>query len=132
MTPIGQTIQPLAERPILELDELWSFVGSKREQVWIWIALERQTRRIVGLAFGDRSSETCRKLWASLPPSYRKRAICYSDFWEAYAKVLPSKRHRPVGKQTGETAHIEHFTTTLRQRCAYLVRRTLSFSKGKH
>jgi len=45
---------------------------------------------------------------------------------------LPSKRHRPVGKQTGETAHIEHFTTTLRQRCAYLVRRTLSFSKDNH
>src|SRR5215213_5831357 len=62
---------------------------------------------IVGLAFGDRTRETCRKLWSSLPPYYRKRAICYSDFWEPYAKVLPAKRHRPVGKETGETAHIE-------------------------
>jgi insertion element IS1 protein InsB len=26
--------------------------------------------------------------------------------------VLPSKRHRPVGKQTGETAHIERFNNT--------------------
>ena len=129
MTPIGQTIQPLAERPILELDELWSFVGSKGEQVWIWIALERQTRRVVGLAFGDRSSETCRTLWQSFPSDYRKRAICYSDFWEPYAKVLPSKRHRPGGKETGETAHIERFNNTLRQRCANLVRKTLSFSK---
>jgi insertion element IS1 protein InsB len=49
LTPIGETIRPLAERPILELDELWSFVGSKDKQVWIWIALERQTRRIVRL-----------------------------------------------------------------------------------
>jgi insertion element IS1 protein InsB len=81
VTPIGQTIQPLVERPILELDELWSFVGRKSKQIWIWVALKRQTRRIVGLAFGDRTSETCRKLWQSLPPSYRKRAICYSDFW---------------------------------------------------
>ncbi len=104
-------MQPLAERPILELDEIWSFVGSKGEQVWIWIALERQTRRVVGLAFGDRTSDTCRKLWESLPPSYRKRAICYSDFWEPYAKVLPSKRHRPVGKEAGETAHIERRVT---------------------
>src|SRR5262245_58666914 len=74
-------------------------------------ALERQTRRIVGLAFGDRTTETCRKLWESLPPDYRKRAICYSDFWEPDAKVLPSKRHRPLGKETGETAHIERRAT---------------------
>ncbi len=94
--------------------------------------MERQTRRIVGLAFGDRSSQTCRKLWESLPPSYRKRAICYSDFYEAYASILPSKRHRAVGKETGETAHIERFNNTLRQRCANLVRKTLSFSKDEH
>ena len=119
----------MIERPILELDELWSFVTRKSNVVWIWIALERQTRHIVGLAFGDRSAQTCRELWQSLPPNYRKRAICYTDFWEAYASVLPSKRHRPVGKESGETAHVERFNNTLRQRCANLVRKTLSFSK---
>lgn len=113
----------------MELDELWSFVGSKSQVVWIWVALERQTRRIVGLAFGDRSEETCRALWQSLPPDYRKRGVCYSDFWRAYAAVVPSKRHRPVGKETGQTAHIERFNNTLRQRCPNLVRKTLSFSK---
>lgn len=122
----------MRERPLLELDELWSFVASKDNKIWIWVALERQTRRIVGLAFGDRSSETCRKLWQSLPSSYRKRAICYSDFYEAYTSILPSKRHRAVGKETGETAHIERFNNTLRQRCANLVRKTLSFSKDEH
>lgn len=127
--PIGQTIEPLRERPILELDELWSFVANTEQKVWVWMALERQTRRIVGLAFGDRSAETCRELWRSLPADYRKRAICFSDFWQAYSAVLPSKRHRAVGKETGETAHIERFNNTLRQRCANLVRKTLSFSK---
>ena len=117
---------------MLELDELWSFVASRANKIWIWVALERQTRRIVGLAFGDRSSETCREPWESLPPDYRKRAICYSDFYEAYTSVLPSKRHRAVGKETGETAHIERFNNTLRQRCANLVRKTLSFSKDEH
>jgi insertion element IS1 protein InsB len=132
LTPIGESIRPLSERPILELDELWSFVGKKDNQVWIWVALERQTRRIVGLAFGDRTAETCHKLWQSLPPDYRKRAICYSDFWSPYALVLPSKRHRAVRKESGETAHIERFNNTLRQRCANLVRKTLSFSKDQH
>jgi insertion element IS1 protein InsB len=122
----------LVERPILELDELWSFVGQKGNVVWVWLALERQTRRIVGVAFGDRTAETCRQLWQSLPADYRKRALCYSDFWQPYALILPSKRHRAVGKETGETAHIERFNNTLRQRCANLVRKTLSFSKDEH
>ena len=92
----------------------------------------RQTRRIVGLAFGDRSAATCQQLWQSLPGDYRKRAICYSDLWDSYGAVLPCKRHRAVGKESGETAHIERFNNTLRQRCANLVRKTLSFSKDEH
>ena len=129
--PLAETISPLHERPILELDELWSYVGAKANKVWIWPALERQTRRIVGLAFGDRSEATCRAMWQSLPPDYRKRALLYSDYWESYANVLPSKRLRQVGKDSGETAHIERFNNTLRQRCAHLVRKTLSFSKKR-
>ena len=38
----------------------------------VWIALERQSRKVVGLASLDRSAETCRELWQSLPPDYRK------------------------------------------------------------
>ena len=112
------------------MDELWSFVGSKQQKVWIWLALERQTRKIVGIAFGDRTEDTCRAVWESLPADYRKRAIIYTDHWEAYRTVLPSKRHRPVDKGSGETNHIERFNNTLRQRCANLVRKTLSFSKN--
>jgi len=47
---------------------------------------------------------------------------------EAYKKVLPSKRHKAVGKETGLTNHIKRFNNTLRQRMSRLVRKTLSFS----
>ena len=113
------------------MDELWSFVGQKQQQVWIWLALDRATRRIIGMAFGDRSAQTCRQLWDSLPPHYRQCAILYTDHWEAYAYVLPSKRHRPCDKGSGETNHIERFNNTLRQRCSALVRKTLSFSRNE-
>jgi IS1 family transposase len=39
-------------------------------------------------------------------------AVCYTDFWAAYAKVLPQKRHNAVGKETGHTNHIERFNNT--------------------
>jgi insertion element IS1 protein InsB len=111
------------------MDELWSFVYSKALVIWVWIARERQTRKVVGLAFTDRSAEECRQLWRSLPPDYRKRALIYTDEWQAYATVLPAKRDRPVPKESGETSHIERLNNTLRQWCANLVRKTLSLSK---
>jgi IS1 family transposase len=113
----------------LECDELWSFVANKKNKVWIWLALDRETREIVGYAVGDRSRETAQKLWESLPAVYRQCAVSYTDFWEAYEKVFPSKRLKQVGKETGKTSHIERFNNTLRQRISRLVRKTLSFSK---
>ena len=39
---------------------------------------------------------------------------------------------RAVGKETGQTAHVERWNNTLRQRLARFVRKTLSFSKSDH
>ena len=52
-----------ANATILELDELWSFVLKKVNTSWIWIALCRKTRQVVSYAIGDRSKETCKRLW---------------------------------------------------------------------
>jgi len=60
------------------------------------------------------------------------RAVCYTDFWTAYSLVLPQKRHRAVGKETGLTNHIERFNNTLRQRISRLVRQTLNLSPKKY
>ena len=92
--PISETVPVSGERPVLELDELWSYTGKKSNQVWIWLAPERQTLRIAGVVFGDRSSETCRNFWEYLPADYRKRAVCCTDLRESRSSVLPSKRHR--------------------------------------
>ncbi|MFM6519871.1 MAG: IS1 family transposase, partial [Microcystis panniformis] len=46
-----------------------------------------------------------------------------------YKTVIPSKRHRPVGQETGQTNHIERLNNTFRQRISRLVRESLSFSK---
>ena len=113
----------------MECDEAWSFVGNKGNKQWIWLAINRDTREMVGMYVGDRSRVGARALWQSLPPIYRQCAVCDSDFWQAYETVLPSKRHRAVGKDSGQTNCIERFNCTLRQRVSRLVRKTLSFSK---
>lgn len=129
MCPAPWPCIPKKVRLTLECDELWSFVRTKRTPQWIWLALDRDTREIVGVAIGQRDQATAQELWESLPSVYRQCAVSYTDFWAAYAAVLPSKRHRPGGKETGGTAHIERFNNTLRQRLSRLVRKTLAFSK---
>jgi len=113
----------------IECDEAWSFVGKKQNKQWIWLALDRSTREVVGVHVGDRSAESAQALWDSLPIFYQENATCYTDFWEAYQSIFPEDRHEAVGKESGQTAHLERFNCTLRQRVSRLVRQTLSFSK---
>jgi len=114
--PLEETLQPVECKkiPALDVDELWSFVFRRKDKVWVWIAMNRETREIVASTCGDRTENTCR---------------IFSDYWSAYQAVIPSEQQRPVGKETGETAHIERWNNTLRQQLARFLRKTLSFSK---
>ena len=127
---VSDSLVPAQENDVLELDELWSFVLKKRNKRWIWIALCRRTRQVVAYVIGDRGEETCRKLWERIPVAYRK-CHTFSDFWEAYQKVFPEETHQSMGKESGQTNHIERWNNTLRQRLARFVRKTLSFSKSE-
>ena len=61
---------------------------------------------------GDRSSRTCRRLWQRIPASYRY-CHSYSDFWHAYEQLLRTGKHHIVGKDSGQTAHLERWNCTL-------------------
>ena len=93
----------LTRRPPWRAWKLRFRVASKDNKQWIWLALDAKTKEIVGVDVGDRSRTGAKKLWQSLPGVYRQCAVCYSDFWEAYEQVIPSKRHKSVGKETGKT-----------------------------
>lgn len=110
----------------IEVDEMWSFVGSKEVKTWVWLALERSTRQIVGFATGDRGSYGGQMLWSSLPTRYQQEAVFYTDGWSVYDELIPADRRR---QEPGGTAHIERFNNTLRQRQPHLTRKTLSFAK---
>ena len=123
-------IVPKPKGPLkAQMDELWSFVDSKGNQQWVWLAIDAEIREVIGCHIGDRSRASAKALWESLPGVYRQCAKVYTDFWEAYVTVIPSKRHEAVGKDSGLTSYIERLNNTLRQRVARLVRKTLSFSK---
>ena len=113
----------------VQMDELWSFVDNKGNKQWVWLAIDADTREIIGCHIGDRSRASAIALWQSIPAVYRQCAKVYTDYWEAYVDVIPSNRHVAVGKDSGLTSYIERLNNTLRQRISRLVRKTLSFSK---
>jgi insertion element IS1 protein InsB len=125
----AEVVAKTTSRLVVQMDELWSFVDEKGNKQWVWLAMGRASREIIGCHVGDRSAESAQALWQSLPRPYRQYARIYTDRWDAYANVLPSKRHFAVDKDSGLTSHIERLNNTLRQRISRLVRRSLSFSK---
>jgi hypothetical protein len=54
-------------RLTIQCDELWSFVDNKANKQWVWLALDVNTREIVGGYIGVRDQAAARKLWQSLP-----------------------------------------------------------------
>ena len=128
--PKTAAVSPKAKGKLkVPMDELWSFVDHKGNQQWVWLAIDTDTREIIGCYIGNRSRESAITLWQSIPAVYRQCAKVYTDYWEAYVSVIPSKRHVAVGKDSGLTSYIERLNNTLRQRISRLVRKTLSFSK---
>ena len=108
---------------MLECDELCTFVRNQHRLLWIWLAMDRHTRRIVGCFLGDRDTLGAYGLWHNLETPYLD-AVCHTDGLAAYKSVVFGALHR-----IGGTQHIERFNATLRARLAHLVRRSLSFSR---
>ena len=107
-----------------ELDEQWSFVGSKENQRWLWYAIDHATSTVLAYVFGRRKDEIFKKLKALLDPFGIKHY--YSDDWGAYERHLDEKKHT-VGKKN--TQKIERKNLNFRTWIKRLVRKTICFSK---
>ncbi|MCI8628216.1 MAG: hypothetical protein HFE57_01680 [Firmicutes bacterium] len=47
---------------IIKVDELWSFVKNKKNQRWLWYAINHDTGEIVAYTFGKRKDTVFLKL----------------------------------------------------------------------
>ena len=103
---------------------MWSYVGKKENQRWLWYVIERKSRRVLAFVLGPRTDDTYRKLLALLPPKLLDR--CNTDKWGAYDRV-PFEPLRVVSKQGNQ--RIERANLTLRTRIKRLTRKTICFSK---
>jgi insertion element IS1 protein InsB len=108
-----------------EVDEMWSFVGKKREPRWLWHAIDHRSGYVLAYVLGRRKDEVSLKLKALLEPFGITQY--YTDSWGAYTRHLEADEHQP-GKRN--TQQIERKHLTLRTRIKRLVRKTICFSKS--
>lgn len=94
----------------IEADELWSFVGKKKNPVWIWLALDATTRQVVAVHAGGRSEKDAKAFWAEIPEPYRSGCDIYTDEWEAYRGAIPEEIHFPVKKSPGKQVLLKELT----------------------
>jgi len=107
-----------------ELDEMWSFVESKKNPRWLWHAIDRTTKQVLAYVFARRKDEVFRAL-KKLLEHFGIKKHC-TDGWGAYERNLLEDKHE-IGKR--KTQRIERKHLNLRTRIKPLQRKTIYFSK---
>jgi IS1 family transposase len=102
------------------------YYGSKKEAGWLWWAIERGSKRVLGWALGDRGTATAERLEAQLPRA--AQIVFATDCWPPYGKIFAEAHH------VQSKAHpftIESSNNRLRCYLARLKQKTHNYSKSR-
>ena len=109
----------------VEMDEMWSFVGDKSHQCWLWWAIDHATGIVLAYCFGMWERKYFDELWSLL--ALFKLNIVYCDDNFVY-KARLSDCVVKTGKRN--TQRIERKHLSLRTWCSCLVCKGIRFSKS--
>ena len=107
------------------MDEMWSLVQSKRQQRWLWRAIDHRTGEVLADVLAPHEDQALEAPMDRLTPFDIQQF--YTDAWGAYLRLLEAEQHT-VGK--ANTQRIERQHLTLRTRIKRLARKTIGFSKS--
>ena len=111
---------------ILEVDEFWTYVGNKKNKIWLIYAYHRETGEIVAYVWGKRDLKTASKLRKRL----KRLGVTYdrigSDEWDSFLIAFKEDKLL-IGKKN--TVGIEGNNCRLRHRLRRAFRKTCCFSK---
>jgi insertion element IS1 protein InsB len=108
-----------------EVDEMWSVVGKKAQQRWLWHAIDHRTGVVFAYVVGTHQDDVFfqwKALWVSLGLHHFSTAGA-----DVYSRHLDPGQHT-VGKT--HTQKIERKHLTLRTRLKRFVRKIICFSKS--
>ena len=110
----------------LEVDEFWTYVGRKKNKVWLIYAYHRATGEMVAYVWSKRNTKIVKELRDELKSQGISYDAVYSDKWDSFIAVFQDDNH-VVGKEN--TKGIEGNNCRLRHRIRRAFRKTCCFSK---
>lgn len=98
-----------------ELDEMWSFVQSKKQERWLWHALDYHTGEVLAYGLSDHKDRAFLELKALLASFGITQfytdglgSLCWRSLPEALRHLEPV--FHPVGKVNTQTIERKHLT----------------------
>ncbi len=107
-----------------EVDEMWSFIGNRKNVTWITYAIERETKTVIDFFVGRKTTENIKPLVNKLLLLKPKRI--YTDKLNIYPALIPKTIHRRFQYCTNK---IERMNLNLRTHIKRLSRKTICFSR---
>ncbi len=77
---------------------MWHYVGNKKNKLWIWKALDRNTEHLIEWECGGRNKETLKKLTTRLATLDVR--VYFPDKWHVYETLLPASKHVQTKAET--------------------------------
>ncbi|WP_411725862.1 IS1 family transposase [Methyloglobulus sp.] len=121
-----EAIRSAAGVDVVEMDEMHTYIGSKKTIGWIWIAVDRHGKRFLNCEVDSRDTDTGRKLWDAIKNNGITDVI--SDYWSPYEKFVPYALHT---QSKAETYTVEGYNSLFRHFLARLRRKSKCYSKSK-
>ena len=134
MPPLEETlVRPVWDEVVI--DEMWSFIGCKACQAWIWLVVSRSSLQVVAFFVGARDLESAQALWQQVPSPWCD-GLVFTDGFSVYPALFGDRPHKhcPCPKAEpgtwGETSIAEGTNNALRQRVSYLGRKSAAFARS--
>ena len=105
-----------------EVDEIKTFVGRKKDHIWVAYALNCADKSVVCFSVGPRTNETLSRVTDKLTNA----RLIYTDKLRQYKTLISPEIHRTAHLGTN---HIVRYILTIRTLIKRLTRRTICFSR---
>ena len=117
--------EPMGKTIVLELEEMWHYVKKKRQKLWIWKALDRDTGQLLDWECGRRDKATLKTMVDRLT-QWDVQVYC-TDKWGSYASIIPQAK---LVQSKATTHDIERIHCRQRHWFGRFKRRSIIVSKS--
>lgn len=101
------------EVAVLEGDEMWSFVGDKSNDQWLWLVMHSSTRQILAFHVGKRNKIAGEALMAKLPEELKKKPTFTQINSQFTTKLSHGRNIPPLTKNLGRQVILKDLTARL-------------------